>query len=75
MEIETPIYLDYNATTPVDPRVVEAMVPYFTRHFGNPANRLHALGRAAESAVEEAREKVARLIGANPSEISAIRKS
>lgn len=64
-----PIYLDYAATTPVDPRVVEQMVPYLYQQFGNPASRSHAYGWAAEQAVEAAREQVAALIGADPREI------
>jgi len=64
-----PIYLDYAATTPVDPRVVHAMVPYLYEQFGNPASRSHAYGWAAEEAVEIAREHVAALIGADPREI------
>jgi len=64
-----PIYLDYAATTPVDPRVVHAMVPYLYEQFGNPASRSHAYGWAAEEAVEIAREHVAKLIGADPREI------
>lgn len=64
-----PVYLDNQATTPCDPRVVEAMLPWFTEQFGNPASVEHVLGRAAAAAVEEARESVARLIGAFPSEI------
>lgn len=63
------IYLDYNATTPCDPRVTQAMLPYFTEIYGNPANGLHVLGRKAARAVELAREQVASLIGANPREI------
>lgn len=63
------IYLDYNATTPCDPRVVEAMLPYFSEVYGNPANGLHALGRRAARAVETAREQVAALIGARAGEI------
>ena len=62
------IYLDYNATTPVDPRVLEAMLPFLKEHFGNPSSG-HALGRVAREAVEKARQKVALLLGANASEI------
>src|SRR6218665_3736972 len=64
-----PIYLDYGATTPVDPRVVDAMVPWLREHFGNPASRSHAWGWEAEEAVERARAQVADLIGADPREI------
>jgi len=64
-----PIYMDYGATTPVDPRVVDAMVPWLREHFGNPASRSHAWGWEAEAAVEKAREQVAALIGADPREI------
>ncbi|TSE29783.1 Cysteine desulfurase IscS [Tepidimonas thermarum] len=64
-----PIYLDYSATTPVDPRVVDKMVPWLYEHFGNPASRSHAWGWEAEKAVEHAREQVADLIGADPREI------
>ena len=64
-----PIYLDYNSTTPCDPRVVEAMLPYFTSAFGNAASRNHPLGWQAEEAVELAREQVARLVGAETKEI------
>ncbi len=67
--MDLPIYLDYHATTPCDPRVVEAMLPCFREAFGNPSSRAHAFGRAAEELVETAREKVARTIGAKPAEI------
>ena len=64
-----PIYMDYGATTPVDPRVVDAMIPWLREHFGNPASRSHAWGWEAEAAVEMARDQVAALIGADPREI------
>ena len=64
-----PIYLDYGATTPVDPRVVEAMIPWLSENFGNPASRSHAWGWTAEEAVEKARNQVAELIHADPREI------
>ena len=64
-----PIYMDYGATNPVDPRVVDVMVPWLREHFGNPASRSHAWGWEAEAAVEKAREQVAGLIGADPREI------
>ena len=64
-----PIYLDYSATTPVDPRVAQAMIPWLTEHFGNPASRSHAFGWEAEEAVEQAREQVAKLVNADAREI------
>jgi cysteine desulfurase len=65
----SPVYLDYHATTPVDPRVVEAMLPYFTERFGNPASSSHQWGWQAREGVEQARREVAALIGATPREI------
>ncbi len=67
--MKLPIYLDYSATTPVDPRVAQKMIPYLTENFGNPASRSHAFGWKAEEGVEEARGHVAALIGADPKEI------
>ncbi|CAN5396568.1 IscS subfamily cysteine desulfurase [soil metagenome] len=65
----TPVYLDYHATTPVDPRVLEAMLPYFTERFGNPASKQHKFGWDAQAAVDRARGQVAALIGASAGEI------
>ncbi len=67
--LKFPIYLDYSATTPVDPRVAAKMIPWLTEQFGNPASRSHAFGWDAEKAVEEAREQVAALVNADPKEI------
>jgi cysteine desulfurase len=67
--MKTPIYLDYAATTPVDPRVAQKMIPYLTEHFGNPASRSHAFGWVAEKAVEDARAQVAALVNCDPKEI------
>ena len=64
-----PVYMDYQATTPCDPRVLDKMIPWFTHRFGNPHSRNHAYGWAAEEAVEQAREQVAAIIGADPKEI------
>lgn len=69
MTESTAIYLDYNATTPVDPRVLEAMLPYFSQLYGNPANGLHRQGRLAAEAVDKAREQVAQLLSARPQEL------
>jgi len=64
-----PIYLDHHSTTPVDPRVLDAMLPYFSEHYGNASSRSHAFGRTAAAAVEQARERVAQAIGASYSEV------
>src|SRR5260221_8995357 len=69
MSIKLPIYMDYHATTPVDPRVLETMLPYFSEHFGNAASRTHAYGWKADAAVETARRQVAALLGASPKEV------
>src|SRR5476649_617784 len=64
-----PIYMDYSATTPIDPRVADLMIPYLREQFGNPASRSHMYGWTAEKAVEQAREQVAALVNADPREI------
>jgi cysteine desulfurase len=69
MSIKLPIYLDYSATTPVDPRVAEKMIPWLTQNFGNPASRSHKFGWDAEAAVEEARANVAALVNCDPREL------
>ncbi|MEK7854351.1 MAG: cysteine desulfurase family protein, partial [candidate division NC10 bacterium] len=69
MAITFPIYMDHHSTTPVDPEVLEAMLPYFREHFGNAASRNHAFGWNAEAAVDRAREQIASLIGCKPQEI------
>ena len=68
MEDTRKVYLDYSATTPTDPRVVEEMIPYFTEHFGNPSS-IYSTGLEAKDAIEHAREQVAHLINAEPKEL------
>jgi cysteine desulfurase len=68
-EVKLPIYMDYHATTPVDPRVMQEMLPYFSEYFGNAASRNHSFGWKAEEAVEQGRERIAKLIGATAKEI------
>ncbi|MCH2222244.1 MAG: aminotransferase class V-fold PLP-dependent enzyme, partial [Dechloromonas sp.] len=68
--MKLPIYLDYSATTPVDPRVAEKMIPYLCENFGNPASRSHSFGWVADAAVEEAREQVAALVNADPNNLA-----
>ncbi|HWC07212.1 MAG TPA: aminotransferase class V-fold PLP-dependent enzyme, partial [Gemmatimonadota bacterium] len=67
--MKKPVYLDYHATTPCDPRVLEAMLPLFCEEFGNPSSRGHAIGRASEERVEAARQEVAQAIGARAGEV------
>src|SRR6185436_6876534 len=69
MGMKFPIYLDYSATTPVDPRVAQKMIPYLTEQYGNPASRSHSYGWTAEEAVEAAREEVAKLVNCDSKEI------
>ncbi|UCE30851.1 MAG: aminotransferase class V-fold PLP-dependent enzyme, partial [Burkholderiales bacterium] len=67
--LHLPVYLDYSATTPVDPRVADKMIPFLREHFGNPASRSHAYGWEAEAAVEQAREQIAMLVNCDPKEL------
>ncbi len=69
MAVKLPIYMDYHATTPLDPEVLDAMLPYFREHFGNPSSRTHVFGWAVESAVEKAREQLCQLIACKPTEV------
>ena len=69
MTVTRPIYLDYQSTTPCDPRVLKMMLPYFSEEFGNPHSRSHAYGWKAEEAVEHARKQVAAILHANPREV------
>src|SRR5262249_27109231 len=69
LAMSRPVYLDFHATTPVEPRVLDAMLPYFTEHFGNAASKQHSFGWEAQKAVDVARRQVAALIGASPPEI------
>ena len=69
MSARNPIYLDHHATTPVDPRVLDVMLPFFAEDFGNAASVIHAPGRRAAAAVDDARERIAAVLGAEPREI------
>ena len=69
MDINRPIYLDNQSTTPVDPEVLDSMLPYFTDKFGNASSKTHSYGWEAEAAIEIAREKISKLINCNPNEL------